>query len=62
MEAAEAWAREVGVRKVELHVFPHNEAAVALYDRLGYRQVGVRRGHFRRADGFVDAILMEKAL
>ena len=62
MEAAEEWARDVGVRKIELHVFPHNEAALALYDRLGYRRVGVRRGHFRRADGYIDAILMEKDL
>ena len=52
----------VGVRKIELHVFPHNEAALALYDRLGYRRVGIRRGHFRRRDGYVDAILMEKDL
>jgi [ribosomal protein S18]-alanine N-acetyltransferase len=62
MEAAEFWARRVGVRKIELHVFPHNEAALALYDRLGYRRVGDRRGHFRRSDGYVDAILMEKEL
>ena len=62
MEAGEAWGREVGVRKIELHVFPHNEAALALYDELGYRRVGVRRDHFRRSDGYVDAILMEKEL
>jgi RimJ/RimL family protein N-acetyltransferase len=62
MESAEAWARGVGVRKIELHVFPHNEAALGLYDRIGYRRVGLRRGHFRRSDGYVDAILMEKDL
>jgi RimJ/RimL family protein N-acetyltransferase len=62
MEAAEAWGREVGVRKIELHVFPHNEAALGLYEHLGYRRVGVRRGHFRRSGGYVDAILMEKDL
>jgi len=62
MEGAEAWARGVGVRKIELHVFPHNEAALALYDRIGYRRVGTRGGHFRRSDGYVDAILMEKNL
>jgi RimJ/RimL family protein N-acetyltransferase len=62
MEAAESWARKVGVRKIELHVFPYNEAALALYDRLGYRRVGERKGHFRRSDGYVDAILMEKEL
>ena len=32
MAAAEAWAREVGVLKLELHVFPHNDAAIALYE------------------------------
>jgi RimJ/RimL family protein N-acetyltransferase len=62
MEAGEAWARSVGVRKIELHVFPHNEAALRLYEQLGYRRVGVRHGHFRRADSYVDAILMEKHL
>ena len=62
MESAEAWARTVGVRKIELHVFPHNEAALALYDQLGYRRVGIRHGHFRRSNGYVDAVLMEKDL
>jgi RimJ/RimL family protein N-acetyltransferase len=62
MEEGESWAHSVGVRKIELHVFPHNEAALALYEQLGYRQVGVRRGHFRRSGGYVDAILMEKDL
>jgi len=28
--AAAEWARKHGVRKLELHVFPHNEAAIAL--------------------------------
>lgn len=62
MEAGESWARAVGVRKIELHVFPHNEAALALYEQLGYRRVGLRHAHFRRPDGYVDAILMEKDL
>jgi RimJ/RimL family protein N-acetyltransferase len=62
MASAEAWGRSVGVRKIELHVFPHNEAALALYDQIGYRRVGIRHGHFRRSDGYADAILMEKDL
>jgi RimJ/RimL family protein N-acetyltransferase len=60
MEAAEHWAREAGVRKLELHVFPHNDAAIALYERLGYRREGLRQRHFRRGLYFVDAILMAK--
>jgi RimJ/RimL family protein N-acetyltransferase len=60
MEAAEHWARGVGVRKLELHVFPHNEAALGLYEALGYEREGYRRDHYRRGAGFVDAILMAK--
>jgi RimJ/RimL family protein N-acetyltransferase len=60
MEAAESWARDVGVRKLELHVFPYNEAALGLYEALGYEREGYRRDHYRRGGGFVDAILMAK--
>lgn len=60
MLAAEDWARDVGVRKLELHVFPYNEAALRLYERLGYEREGLRRSHFRRGGSFVDAILMAK--
>lgn len=52
------WAHEVGVRKLELHVFPHNEAAIALYESVGFEREGYRRAHYRRGSGFVDAILM----
>ena len=62
MEAAEGWAREAGVRKLELHVFPHNVAAIALYEKLGYEREGFRRGHYRRGDQLIDAILMAKVL
>ena len=62
MEAAEDWARATGVEKLELHVFPYNEAAIALYERLGYRREGLRRRHFRRGCELVDAILMAKDL
>jgi RimJ/RimL family protein N-acetyltransferase len=60
LEAAESWARDVGVRKLELHVFPYNEAALGLYEALGYEREGYRRDHYRRGGGFVDAILMAK--
>jgi RimJ/RimL family protein N-acetyltransferase len=61
MRAAEAWGRRAGVTKLELHVFPHNEAAIALYQKLGYEREGLRRRHYRLPDGrLVDAILMAK--
>ena len=58
LEAAVEWARGAGIRKLELHVFPWNEAAIALYDAFGFEREGYRKGHYRRADEDVDAILM----
>lgn len=62
METAEQWAREAGVRKLELHVFPHNVPAIRLYEKLGYEREGLRRGHYRRGDDLIDAILMAKVV
>lgn len=58
LEAAEDWAREVGVTKLELHVFPYNEPAIALYERFGFVKEGYRRQHYRRGRELVDAVLM----
>jgi RimJ/RimL family protein N-acetyltransferase len=52
------WARARGVEKLELHVFPHNEGALALYEAFGFEREGYRKRHYRRPDGYVDAILM----
>jgi RimJ/RimL family protein N-acetyltransferase len=58
LRAAVEWARTSGVRKLELHVFPYNEAAIALYEGFGFVREGYRRAHYRRGDEYVDAILM----
>ena len=58
LEQAADWARETGVRKLELHVFPWNEPAIRLYEQFGYERVGLRRDHYRRGEEYVDAILM----
>ncbi len=62
LAAAEQWASSVGVVKIELHVFPHNEGAIALYERRGYVREGYRHAQFRRGDELIDAILMAKLL
>jgi RimJ/RimL family protein N-acetyltransferase len=58
LEQAAEWARQVGVSKLELHVFPYNEPAIALYESFGFEREGYRRGHYRRAGELVDAVLM----
>jgi RimJ/RimL family protein N-acetyltransferase len=62
LEAAVDWAREAGIRKLELHVFPWNERAIALYERFGFEREGYRKGHYRRGSEDVDAVLMAYAV
>jgi RimJ/RimL family protein N-acetyltransferase len=56
--AAVEWARENDVRKLELHVFTYNEAAIKLYERFGFEREGLRKRHYRQGNKLVDAILM----
>jgi len=58
LDAAVEWARDAGVRKLELHVFPYNEPALALYERFGFQREGVRKGHYQRGEHYQDAVLM----
>jgi [ribosomal protein S18]-alanine N-acetyltransferase len=63
MTAAETWARGARVQKLELHVFPHNEPAIRMYEKLGYEREGLRRRHYARSEGgYADVILMAKQL
>ena len=58
LERAVEWAEESGIEKLELHVFPHNEPAIRLYERFGFEREGLRRAHYRRGVDLVDAVLM----
>ena len=62
LEQAVAWARDAGVRKLELHVFPWNEPALRLYEHFGFEREGLRREHYRRDGEYVDVILMAYAV
>jgi len=62
LEQAVDWARSAAIRKLELHVFPWNEPAIALYESFGFVREGFRRAHYRRGADYVDAILMAYAV
>ena len=52
-------AREAGAHKLALQVWPHNAAAIALYERFGFQREGYLRRHYRRRSGELwDAIVM----
>jgi RimJ/RimL family protein N-acetyltransferase len=44
-------ARPADIHKIELEVWPDNEAAIHLYERAGFEREGLRRDHYRRRDG-----------
>ena len=59
MEACVDWARERGIHKLALQVWPHNGAAIRLYEKFGFEREGVLRSHYRRQNGEIwDAIVM----
>jgi RimJ/RimL family protein N-acetyltransferase len=45
------WARTMGAHKLVLDVWPHNDAAIALYRKFGFVQEGYLTKHYRRRNG-----------
>ena len=59
LEALLAWAEANDSHKMELRVWPHNEAAIALYEKFGFEREGYLKRHYRRRNGEVwDCIIM----
>lgn len=59
MQGCVDWAHETGIHKLALQVWPHNEAALRLYEKFGFEREGVLRSHYRRQSGELwDAIVM----
>lgn len=56
------WARWAGVEKLALSVYPHNEAALALYRKFGFQQEGRLTGHSKKSYGYEDEIVMGRWL
>lgn len=60
--ALEEKAREVGYHKLVLAALAHNTAGMRLYERCGFRLVGIYEEHGLLDDRWVDVVLMEKLL
>lgn len=57
-----AEARAGGATQLFLEVRPSNEAALALYRKAGFEQIGRRRGYYPAREGREDAIVMRLTL
>jgi len=60
LRAAEDRGRGLGLRFLNLEARKSNAAAVALYEKLGYRRVGLRKEYY--VNPIEDAVLMTKYL
>jgi [ribosomal protein S18]-alanine N-acetyltransferase len=59
MDAALRLARQAGATRAFLEVDVDNAAAIALYERLGYRATGLRKSYYDRGPaGYADALVM----
>lgn len=59
MAAAVEWARVQGLYKLTLQLWPHNRAALRLYQKFGFQEEGHLIRHYRRRNGELwDAIIM----
>lgn len=62
LEQMMAVARHRQAQRMLLEVRPSNWPALALYRRLGFRQIGLRRGYYPAADGREDALVLSYRL
>jgi RimJ/RimL family protein N-acetyltransferase len=63
LTAAFDWARRHGAHKMALECWPHNMAALALYESAGFRREGYLDRHYRRRDGQLwGAVVMGRML
>jgi len=63
LTAAVVRARGMGAQTMFLEVAGDNAAARALYDRIGFKQVGIRPGYYRRnPNNYTDALILRRDL
>lgn len=62
LESMMALARELRMQRMLLEVRPSNAAALGLYRKHGFTEIGQRRGYYPAHNGREHAIVMERIL
>ncbi len=52
------YARSLGIERIFLEVRPSNDVAIRLYERAGFKQLGIRKSYYRSPDGREDALVL----
>ena len=61
-EACEAWARQTGIKRLDLSVMENNIPAQKLYEKLGFAREGIKRSSMLVDGEYIDEIYMSKWL
>jgi RimJ/RimL family protein N-acetyltransferase len=62
LEEGIAWAKGVGITRLELYVFADNTPAIALYEAMGFAHEGRRKHFVRFGETYVDDLVMARLL
>lgn len=57
-----SWAQKKGLHRLELTVIAHNDAAIALYKKMGFKVEGVKRDSLWISGKYVDEYYMARLL
>ena len=57
-----SYAKENGINRIFLEVSTENKSAYSLYQKYGFKEIGIRKNYYKTKTGFCDAICMEKLL
>lgn len=61
-EKMEEWAKETGIKRLELTVMTHNKAAIHLYEKMGFTKEGIKAKSLLVDRKLVDEYYMAKLL
>jgi RimJ/RimL family protein N-acetyltransferase len=61
-EKLEKWAKEHKIHRLELTVMAHNEVAIALYQKMGFKVEGTKRDAMKINGRYVDELYMAKLI
>jgi ribosomal protein S18 acetylase RimI-like enzyme len=62
LEELDNWARDNGVSRLELTVMVHNESAIGLYQKMGFKIEGLKEKSLVVDGNFVDEYYMAKII
>ncbi|MBT2570835.1 GNAT family protein [Planococcus sp. ISL-110] len=59
-QSLEQWAKDSSIHRIELTVLEHNQAAVALYKKMGFQVEGLKRDSLLVGGNYVNELYMSK--